>query len=203
MFHVELRQFPHVARAYNLAEEDLQATIVVPWTRGEVVELGEHRWAPERATLTVYEGPRLREDEISMGRGWPNATRKGTDVTARILDAARASEPATVASLMAEFKLAVLAQCAAGRTGVHQVLWLANAEQPGRRASERLALAEQAIWELLHERRLTMLRPSPSTGELETVPRDQWQAVLLDWATWSDPSAPSVQLEGVPDAPAG
>jgi hypothetical protein len=196
MFHVELRQFPHVARAFNLTAEELQATIVSPWTRGDVVELGERRWAPERANLTIFEGARLPEDQLGMGRGWSNATRQGTDVTERVLSAARAAEPG-IASSLANFKQAVLAQCAGGRIGVHQVLWLATAEHPGQRVSERLALAEQAIWELLHERRLIMLRPTPSTGELEPLSQPQWQDVLLDWATWSDSRAPSVQLEAV------
>src|SRR5690348_815721 len=86
MFHVELRQFPHVAREFNLAAEDLQARIVAPWVAGQVVEIGERKWAPERAKLTIYEGPQLRPDEIGMGRGWSNATRSGEDVTAQLLE---------------------------------------------------------------------------------------------------------------------
>ena len=31
--------------------------MVRPWVRGQVVELGERRWSPERAKLTIYEGP--------------------------------------------------------------------------------------------------------------------------------------------------
>ena len=35
------------------------------------------------------------------------------------------------------------------------------------------------------------------TGELEPLSQPQWQDVLLDWATWSDSRAPSVQLEAL------
>ena len=194
MFHVELRQFPHVARSFNLSEEELRATLLGPWLRGDVVELGERRWAPERARLTVYEGPRLREDEMGMGRGWSNVARTGTDVTERLLHATRESEGG-VAAWLAEFKEEVLAHCATGRIGVHQVAWLANERHPSRRASERLELAEQAVWELLHERRLTMLSAHSGDGEATPVPQSEWEKVLLSWATWADSGGPSVLLE--------
>jgi len=195
VFHVELRQFPHVARSFNLSEEELRATVLGPWLRGDVLELGERRWAPERTKLTILEGPRLRHDEIGMGRGWSNAARSGTDVTQRLVNAARETE-GPLASGVADFKQEVLAQCAGGRIGVHQVAWLANDRHPDRRPSERLALAEQAIWELLHERRVTMLAAAfDHAGELAPVPPEEWQGLLLSWATWADPRAPSVLLE--------
>jgi hypothetical protein len=208
VFHVELRRFPHVARAFNLTEAELQATLIAPWVRGEMVELGERRWAPERSKLTIYEGPRLRDDEIGMGRGWSNATRRGEDVTAGVLraahpkpiDATGAVAQATgVQPLVADFKRDVLAQCAAGRIGVHQVLWLANAQYPEWRASDRLALAERSVWELLHQRRLSMLEPvaGGAGNDCQAVGSERWQAILLDWATWADPRAPSVLLEAV------
>jgi hypothetical protein len=194
VFHVELRQFPHVARTFNLDEPELRARVLDPWQRGEQVELGEHTWAPERARLKIYEGPELRPDEISMGRGWSNAVRSGEDVTDRLLR--RAERPDAGASL-AEFKQQVLIQCADGRIGIHQVLWLANEHRPEHRVSERLALAEQSVWELLHEGRVAMLRvpAGDASAAAEPVARDSWQPILLDWATWSDSGAPSVLLE--------
>lgn len=201
MFHVELRQFPHVARSFNLSEDELRERIAGPWARGEVIELGERRWAPERARLTVVEGPRLRDDEIGMGRGWSNATRGGADVTERVLGALRAAEPAGIDVELADFKREVLAQTATGRIGLHQVVWLANSRHPERRVSERVALAEQAVWELLHERRLRML--SDGAEQPVAVEQPQWQPTLLAWATWADPRAPSVLLERVPDAADG
>ena len=46
MFHVELRQFPHVARMFNLSREELEARILGPWLAGRELELDqplEHR----------------------------------------------------------------------------------------------------------------------------------------------------------------
>ncbi len=197
MFHVELHQFPHQAQAFNLGATELEA-IIGPWVRGELIELGERKWSPERSRLTVYEGPELRADELSMGRGWPNATRSGVNVTDRVLSAATPQVQGTRAgSAVAGFKDEVLTECGAGRIGIHQVLWLANARYPESRASERLALSEQSVWELLHERRLVMLRPGPMAGEGDPIPPGEWQAALLSWVTWADPTAPAVFLEAV------
>ena len=70
MFHVELRQFPHVARAFNLTREQLDERFVRAWVSGVPVEHEDRRWAPDRARLAILEGPELRLDEIGMGRGW-------------------------------------------------------------------------------------------------------------------------------------
>jgi hypothetical protein len=199
VFHVELRQFPHVGRSFNLSAEELESAIVTPWVRGEVVEMGERRWAPERAKLTIYEGPRLRADEIGMGRGWPNAVRGGEEVTDSVLAAAHPSPGArgVEASTLEAFKQEVLKQCAEGRIGVHQVLWLASDRFPGRRVSERLAVAEQAVWELLHQGLIQMLRPIPDrpAEQAEVVAGDEWQDLLLAWTTWANGPGPSVFLE--------
>ena len=90
VFHVEVRQFPHVARSFNLSERELNAKVLAPWSRGEVVELGERRWTPDKAKLTIFEAPELRTDEIGMGRGWGNVTRQGQEVTERLLAAVQA-----------------------------------------------------------------------------------------------------------------
>jgi len=196
VYHVELAHFPHQAHAFNLSPEELDATMVRPWVHGEVVEFGERRWSPERAKLTIYEGPELPTDEMSMGRGWPNVTRSGVDVTDRILAAAtRQAQGGPADSAVAAFKEAVLAECGDGRIGIHQVVWLANARYGQSRVSERMALSEQSVWELLHERRLVMLRAAPAAGETEPIVPDDWQAALLSWATWADPGAPTVFLE--------
>jgi hypothetical protein len=85
VYHVELRQFPHSFCRFNLSEQELQETILLPWARGELVQLGERRWSPQQATLTVLEGPQLAMAELAMGRGWRNARRRGQDMTARLL----------------------------------------------------------------------------------------------------------------------
>ena len=79
MFHVELRQFPHVARAFNLTREELDVRFARPWASGAVIAYDDRRWAPERARLTVYEGPQLRTSEIGMGRGWSTVAKTARD----------------------------------------------------------------------------------------------------------------------------
>ncbi len=72
MFHVELRQFPHQARAFNLTRDQLEARILGPWVSGGSIELDDRHWLPDRARLTIYEGPHLAPDQLGMGRGWQN-----------------------------------------------------------------------------------------------------------------------------------
>jgi catechol 2,3-dioxygenase-like lactoylglutathione lyase family enzyme len=97
VFHVELRQFPHTARAFNLTREQLHARIVAPWLRGEVVEVDSQRFAPERAKLTIFEARELATVDMGMGRGWQNVMRRGEDVTEREVKAATVQPPATAA----------------------------------------------------------------------------------------------------------
>ena len=192
MFHVEVRQFPHVARAFNLSEAELKTRVLVPWVRGHIVKLGEREWEPKRARLTIIEGREVGADELGLGRGWANASRGAENVTDRVLAAAAAESapgvpPATGG--VPAFKEIVKAQCTGHRLAVHQVMWLANSRHPELRASERLALAEQAVWELLHEGGLTLLRRAEG-DEFVAVEREEWQPALLSWATWSEPPTP-------------
>ena len=186
MFHVELRQFPHVAREFNLTADELQSRIVEPWLAGQVIELGERKWAPERARLTIYEGPQLRSDELGIGRGWSNATRSGTDVTARLL--AQSQGDSSTVSDLAELKLRLLEACRGGAIDVRESIRHAGALHPGARASERLGLAEQAVWELLHTGDLQMLEDGVE------VTRDQWQPLLLSWSTWAEAGADHARI---------
>lgn len=196
MFHVEVRQFPHVARTFNLSEAELNAKILAPWAEGRLVLLGEREWEPARAKLTILEGRELRTDEMGLGRGWANVSRDAENVTDRVLAAARVqTKPGGLAEdsgSATAFKEVVWAQCVTDRLGIHQVMWLANSRHPEWRVSERLALAERAVWELLHEGRLAMLRRVPGEAGVEYIPADQshWEPVLLAWATWSDAAEP-------------
>jgi hypothetical protein len=90
MYHVELRQFPRNLSRFNLGQGELEA-ILIPWAREQVVELGEGKWSPYQARLTVLEGPQLSVQEISMGRGWRTAERRSEDVTERVLAQVRAA----------------------------------------------------------------------------------------------------------------
>jgi hypothetical protein len=176
MFHVELRQFPHQARAFNLSRQELETRIVTPWAAGQSIELDERRWSPERARLTIYEGPHLEPDQLGMGRGWQNAMRDGQDVTQRMLSVAEEASPTSAA---AELKREVVDRCAYGPLPLRSLVELTGERYPQARVSERIALCEQAVWELLHEGAVGITRGGA------TVSRDEWQGVLLRWEAWS------------------
>jgi hypothetical protein len=175
MFHVELRQFPHQARAFNLSREELDARILEPWCSGAPIDLQDRRWTSEKAKLTILEGAQLRPDEIGLGRGWSNATKSGRDVTAKLLEDARQSRQAPAD----ELKEAIVAACAGSPIPLAQVVAVAAAREPQRRPSEVLGAAEQGVWELLHAGRVRLL----SHGD--EVLRERWQPVLLSWSSWT------------------
>jgi hypothetical protein len=174
VFHVELRQFPHQARAFNLTREELDARILERWVAGAVIELDDRRWSPERARLTIYEGPRLAPEDLGMGRGWGNVTRDGSEVTERLL--AEVAHPTPVAELKDE----LIALLADGPLPLTDVVALAAERYPRARVSECVALCEQAVWELLHVSEISLIR------EGAPVARGDWQATLLSWAAWRD-----------------
>ncbi len=173
-FHVELRQFPHVARAFNLTREELESRILAPWLAGKAVQFEERKWPPDRARLTIYEGPSLQPSEIGLGRGWANAARHGREVTAQLLEPADAP-----ASELASFKRGLLDRAGSAPLPLSEALAAASELYPGRRVSERLALAERAIWELLHEGALALC------SDADPVTREHWQAVLLSSDSWT------------------
>jgi hypothetical protein len=176
MFHVELRQFPHVARAFNLTREELHSRILGPWVTGATIDLNDRRWPPEKTRLTILEGSELRSDEIGLGRGWANAGRSGEDVTTALVGEA---ERHVAPPLADELKDDILALCVGGATRLNAVVELLADQNPQRRPSELLATAEQAVWELLHQGRVGMLRGG------EPVDSGQWQPVLLSWSSWT------------------
>jgi hypothetical protein len=88
-YHIELRQFPHNTCHFNLTAQQLSAAIVEPWAREKWIDIGDRKWNPNQAKLTVIEGPHIPVEELSMGRGWRTAQRQGHDVTERLLTAAR------------------------------------------------------------------------------------------------------------------
>lgn len=186
VFHVELRQFPNATRAFNLTRDQLDARIVRPWAQGQAIELDDRRWLPGRAKLAIYEGRELASEEMGMGRGWANVTRAGEDVTERLLAEARralATPPA-----LTGLKEELLVRCARGPIALHDVPELTSELLPSGRASERLALAEQAAWELLHEGKVTLLRGSAPLA------RAEWQATLLSWSAWAQATGDPVSL---------
>jgi hypothetical protein len=174
VFHVELRQFPHQARAFNLTRNELDARILTPWAAGKPVVLQDREWAPDRARLTIYEGPELETDQLGLGRGWANVARHGEDVTATLLTEFR--HPPAVST----FKAEVISRCTGESVSIDELVALAGERFPQSRVSERIALCEQAVWELLHEGAVSLAR------EGAPVAHQQWQATLLDWGAWSN-----------------
>lgn len=155
MFHLEVRQFPHAAWRFNLSEQQIRQ-MLAPWMREKVIDVGERKWSPHKATLTILEGPELELQELSMGRGWRNAQRRGSDVTERML-AQLAPEPAAGStshvralasdSAAAGEPLAVgieLAPLLGGEPLELLEAWRASASS-GLKPSESLALAEQEL----------------------------------------------------------
>ena len=108
--------------------------------------------ASDRARLTIYEGPVLTGDQLGLGRGWANVTREGEDVTERLL--AEAAHPPPVAELKRE----LVERSADGPIAFGAVVELAGERYPQSRVSERVALCEQAVWELLHEGAVELTR---------------------------------------------
>jgi hypothetical protein len=187
VFHVELRQFPHQTRAFNLTREELNERFVEPWMAGEPIELDDYRWLPDRATLTIYDAATLEVADMGLGRGWQNVTRKGRDVTQEVLIEARnvTAELPTAD----DFKAEVAARSAAGAIAISGLVELAGEWYPQARVSERIALCEGVVWELLHSVPVTLSR----RGQL--VPAYEWQAVLLTWQTWTDDGPDAASLE--------
>ncbi|MBV8430729.1 MAG: hypothetical protein JO244_06180 [Solirubrobacterales bacterium] len=184
MFHIELRQFPHVARAFNLTADELHSRVVSRWTAGQLIELEDRRWSPDRAKLTIYQARQLAGDEIGMGRGWGTVSQVGEDVTQELLVAAKVQDEAPGA--LAEVKAQLLAALSGGPLTLSQVVELTG--DPTWRASERLRLAEQAVWELLHEQRVSLEQAGAE------VTRDRWQPVVLSWGSWAAGGAVAVRL---------
>jgi hypothetical protein len=89
VYHLELRHFPRNLCRFNLSEQELRVAVLEPWAVDRPFELGDLRWDPRNAKLTVLEGPRIPPERLSMGRGWRTAQREGQDVTERLLAAVR------------------------------------------------------------------------------------------------------------------
>ncbi len=90
VYHVELRHFPRNLCHFNMGSAELHSAILEPWAADRMFDLGDLRWDPRQARLTILEGPRIPPDQLTMGRGWSTAKRQGADVTAQLLVAAGA-----------------------------------------------------------------------------------------------------------------
>ena len=179
-YHIEIKAFPNVARAFNLDRAALDARFVRPWVDGELIEFDDRRWAPDKTTLTVLSGPEIGAAARGLGRGWGEVTRHSENVTEAIIAEVRngtQAQPEVAALTRA------LTEVAAGsERGIAfpDAIALAAAAQSGWRASEQLALAEQTVWEMLHRRRLELIGEDGSP-----LGAERWQEVVLSWATWA------------------
>ena len=181
MFHVELRQFPHVSRAFNLERAQLDERFAKPWVSGALIDYDDRRWSTERAKIRIFEGPALATDQLGMGRGWATVSKTAEEVTEAVL--AQAQRGAQGRQTVELFKLRVQDAAARAPIAPADVVAMAGAEHPGWRASEQVALAEQAVWELLHQ---GVVAISNDDGEIAS---DRWQQAITSWATWSGDGA--------------
>jgi hypothetical protein len=215
VYHVELRQFPHNLCRFNLDERELRE-LVEPWTREPSVEIEEQKWFPHKAKLTIFEGPQIPLDQLTMGRGWRIAERQGRNVTERVLAAARQaaapaapdstapdstasassqhaqSDPALVADSLG---LELLALLSAGPAPLATAWRVAADRYSERLPSECLELAERAVRSLL-QARLVVLTQVPahdagaqdrSTGDAAELPEAQVEQALGAPESWAEP----------------
>jgi hypothetical protein len=157
MYHLQLHRFPHSAWRFNLSESEVRV-VLEPWARERIVDFGERKWSPHEATLTILEGPPLEIAQLSMGRGWRNAQRQGTDVTERLLAQARSAAdasaqaavqaaPSDAAPLADPLALGVALASLLGQNpaGLLAAWRAATVRHPGLSPSETLAQAERDI----------------------------------------------------------
>ncbi len=195
MFHLELRQFPHVARAFNLSREELDRRFARPWVTGIEIEHDDRRWAPAKAKLVIYEGRSWASRSSASGAAGPRWARTALEVTETVL--AEAGRDAEGRSTLEVVKAAVRG---AARTplALPEVIAMIGADYPSWRPSEQLAMAEQAVWELLHQGICCLRGPD---GPIES---ERWSEILLSWRTWTGDGAgattvPRLSIRSTPD----
>ncbi len=215
MYHVELRQFPHNMCRFNLSAQELHTTVLEPWARDRWIELGERKWSPHQATLTVLEGPRIPFGQLTMGRGWRAAQRDGRDVTAKLLAAlgqehqhaagtvsSRGGEAVPAApsagsqsgqqaeDLAADsLGLELLSRIGAQRAPLSRAWELAGERHPDSPASATLALAERAVESLLRTGLIVLLHAEGAEGEARPIGAQETDLALARIASWTGSDA--------------
>jgi hypothetical protein len=88
-FHIEVATGRQHARSFNLTEKELGRTVLDPWLSGRPILLGDRKWSrDDESHLRILEGPELSVQDLAFSRGWSNAERASTDVTAAVLESA-------------------------------------------------------------------------------------------------------------------
>lgn len=93
-FHIELSTGRQHARSFNLTDEELRRTVIVPWLSGRAVLLGDRKWTRDDGELKILEGPELSVQDMAFSQGWANAQRSSADVTATVLGGATEEQQA-------------------------------------------------------------------------------------------------------------
>jgi hypothetical protein len=215
MFHVQLRQFPHQAQVFNLGQDQLDA-IVVPWLDGRVVDVGGQKWAPERATLMILEGPELATHQLAMGRGWSAARKGANDITASYLAAhaptpmatqameplprtlepapGRATGPTVDGPEYDELKRELLERSARELLSLHEAWRLAATWFPSARVGERLEATDAVVRRLLSDGTVQLCRGRREVASEHPVPARDADPLLNSVDTWAEREDPSVFL---------
>ncbi|HET9075228.1 MAG TPA: hypothetical protein VFN48_11680 [Solirubrobacteraceae bacterium] len=195
-FHVELKDGRETVRVFNLGEDEVQTQFIGPLRAGVTFAFGDKRFEPLKARLVVIEGDHLAPGQLGLGLGWTNAVKRGRDVTQRFL-AGTGGRPgvsngvgAVAPDLSARLRERILGRLAAGPLRLGEAVGLTGELLAGHRVSERIATTESAVWEMLHAGTLA-LHPRAGAAPL---PRDQWEAVVLDPDAWlaSGPDSPVI-----------
>ena len=155
VFHVQLRQSVNVSREFNLTEDELRRAHPRAMdgrsarsVRGAKVGAGAGEAHDLRGSGTASrrdrDGPRLGERDQARDR----CDRSGCWPTPAV-PRRRPPTPPRRPSWITASRRSCAARRAAGST-LPDCILLAGSRRFGARVSERLALAEQAVWELLH-----------------------------------------------------
>lgn len=181
-FHVELKDHRDVVRAFNLSEAQVVARFITPLRTSARFSVEDKEFESRKSRLIVVEGPHLAHGELTLGQGWTTARKRGDDVTQRFLSADVGSAPSLGnpgLELAGRLRERVLGRLAAGPLPLDQAIGLSADLMVGHRVSERLGAIETVIWEMLHT---DQGRGLSVAGE--PVPRDDWEATVLDGSTW-------------------
>jgi hypothetical protein len=161
MFHVEMKMGIDVVREFNLDERALWSRFLGPLMADRDFVLEGHEFSPRKTRIKIYDGPQLRPDQLSLGRGWQNVERGGSDVTEVVLARAReftavarsggSPVDASAAALVATDALRerVIGRLSAGPVTLVEIATMAADLLPGIGADEQLAAARQTALELL------------------------------------------------------
>jgi hypothetical protein len=199
VFHLELRQFPNNFCRFNLSESELRSQVLDAWVRGDWIELGERKWNPQQAKLTVIEGPELPLDQLTMGRGWRNAQRGGREVTAQILAESTERQAKSGGAGSGELEhvdslaLQIVSELGKCQIPLARAWELAGERNPSATASQSLALAEDAIEWLLHSGLIELLTgdADDESGLQRLENPEDVSAALKEVSNWAASVSPT------------